>query len=137
MGQLEQWIHIEYIRLFVHHFSATIVAILVFALTGWLVSRLIPDGPGRRAAILVDEAILVAVLALCGWKLLVYLATVPGPDLKDSPGKKPGLGAISIEPGKQCTMDGESMLPGVRITVGRAFRRPAQDRLVPGIAADL
>jgi uncharacterized protein YecT (DUF1311 family) len=77
MGSLTDWIHLEAIQALIHHASAVIAAIFLFAITARLIAYLIPDGYAKKFVIVVDDIILLAVFALGGWRLLVYMWTRP------------------------------------------------------------
>jgi hypothetical protein len=73
VGKLEDWIHIEAIRVITHHASAVLVAIVVFGIIGRLVSHLLPEGRARKIVIVIDDVVLILVLILFAVEMLVYL----------------------------------------------------------------
>ncbi len=77
MGELSDWIHLDAIQALIHHASAVVVAIFLFALTARLITFLIPDGHAKKLVIIIDDAILLAVFALAGYRLLNYLWVKP------------------------------------------------------------
>jgi uncharacterized protein YecT (DUF1311 family) len=73
VGELADWVHLEAIQAIVHHATAAIAAIFLFAVTARLIAYLIPAGHLKRVVIIVDDIILLAIFVLCGWRLLAYL----------------------------------------------------------------
>ena len=57
----------------VHHASVMVAAILVFAFVGRLVFYLMPHGTIRRALIIIDDVVLIGLMAFFAWELFVYL----------------------------------------------------------------
>jgi uncharacterized protein YecT (DUF1311 family) len=77
VGELSEWIHIDAIQALVHHASAVVVAIFLFALTARLITYLIPDGHAKKLVILIDDVILLSVFVLAGYRLLNYMWVRP------------------------------------------------------------
>jgi uncharacterized protein YecT (DUF1311 family) len=77
VGELADWIHLDAIQALVHHASAVVVAIFLFGLTARLITYLIPDGHAKKLVIIIDDAILLAVFALAGYRLLNYMWVKP------------------------------------------------------------
>jgi len=77
VGSLKDWIHLEAIQALIHHASAVIAAIFLFGITGRLIAYLLPDGYAKKIVIIVDDIVLLAVFALAGWRLLVYMWVRP------------------------------------------------------------
>jgi hypothetical protein len=77
VGSLNDWIHLEAIQALIHHASAVIAAIFLFGITGRLIAYLLPDGYAKKIVIIVDDIVLLAVFALAGWRLLVYMWLKP------------------------------------------------------------
>jgi len=73
VGELNDWIHFDAIRLLVHHATAVIAAIFLFGVTGRLIAYLIPNGHAKKVVLMVDDVILLAVFVLTGWRLLSYM----------------------------------------------------------------
>ena len=85
MGELSDWIHLDAIQALIHHASAVVVAIFLFALTARLITYLIPDGHAKKLVIIIDDMILLAVFALAGYRLLNYMWVRP--HMEDEPGE--------------------------------------------------
>jgi len=77
VGELSDWIHLDAIQALIHHASAVVVAIFLFALTARLITYLIPDGHAKKLVIIIDDIILLAVFALAGYRLLNYMWVKP------------------------------------------------------------
>jgi uncharacterized protein YecT (DUF1311 family) len=73
----EQWVHLEAIQAIVHHATAAVAAVILFAVTARLITYLMPAGHAKRIVIIFDDVILLAVFALCGWRLMTYLWAGP------------------------------------------------------------
>jgi hypothetical protein len=67
---LAEWIHLDAIKALVHHTSAVIAAAVLFALVGFVVQRLLHDGPIKRAVLLVDEVVLLCLFVYFAYELL-------------------------------------------------------------------
>jgi hypothetical protein len=70
---LAGWIHIEAIRALVHHTSAVIAAVVLFALVGFLTERLMRDGPIKHAVRWVDELVLLGLFIYFAYELFTML----------------------------------------------------------------
>jgi uncharacterized protein YecT (DUF1311 family) len=77
VGSLHEWVHLDAIQALVHHATAVVAAIFLFAVTGRLIAFLIPDGHAKKLVIIIDDAILLSVFALAGWRLLLYMWVRP------------------------------------------------------------
>jgi uncharacterized protein YecT (DUF1311 family) len=77
LGGLNDWIHLDAIQALVHHATAVVTAIFLFAVTARLISYLVPDGHAKQIVIIIDDIILLAVFALAGWRLLEYMWVRP------------------------------------------------------------
>jgi hypothetical protein len=77
VGELADWIHFDAIQALVHHATAVISAIFLFGVTGRLIAYLIPNGNAKKVVIIIDDIILLAVFALAGWRLIVYMWVRP------------------------------------------------------------
>jgi len=77
VGSLNDWIHLEAIQALIHHASAVIAAIFLFGISARLIAYLIPDGYAKKIVIILDDIVLLAVFALAGWRLLVYMWVRP------------------------------------------------------------
>jgi uncharacterized protein YecT (DUF1311 family) len=73
MGDLGDWLHLDAIQALVHHASAVITAIFIFAITARLIAYLIPDGHAKKLVMIIDDVVLLAVFGLAGWRLLNYM----------------------------------------------------------------
>jgi hypothetical protein len=69
------WVHLEAIQLLVYHATAVITALLLSAVVGFVIQRLMREGPIKRLVIFIDEAFvalvilfLVAEVALHFWQ---------------------------------------------------------------------
>jgi heme A synthase len=70
---LEEWLNLEAIKLFTHHTSAIVAAVVLFWLVGWLVRKLVHDGVFKRVVLLLDELVLVCIFAYFAYELLFLL----------------------------------------------------------------
>jgi uncharacterized protein YecT (DUF1311 family) len=73
MDNLSHWIHVDAIQALVHHASAVITAIFIFAITARLIGYLIPNGHAKKLVMIIDDVVLLAVFGLAGWRLLNYM----------------------------------------------------------------
>jgi len=71
--EIEHWINIEAIQLLVHHASAVIAAIMIFAFVARLAIWLLPHGLVRKIVVVIDDIVLIGLLMYFGWDMLVYL----------------------------------------------------------------
>ncbi len=70
---LARWIHLEAIRALVHHTSAVVAAVVLFALVGFLTERLMHDGPIKHAVRWVDELVLLGLFVYFAYELFTVL----------------------------------------------------------------
>jgi hypothetical protein len=56
------WIHLEAIQLLVYHASAVITALVLSAAVGFVIQRLMREGPIKRLVILIDEIFVALVI---------------------------------------------------------------------------
>jgi uncharacterized protein YecT (DUF1311 family) len=77
VGELHEWVHLDAIQALVHHATAVVTAIFLFAVTARLITYLIPDGYAKKIVIIIDDVILLAVFALAGYRLLNYMWVRP------------------------------------------------------------
>ena len=118
MGELSDWIHLDAIQALIHHASAVVVAIFLFALTARLITYLIPDGHAKKLVIIIDDVILLAVFALAGYRLLNYMWVKPHGE--GGPGEPVEIGQIG--------QHDEDRDASTGITLGQmqgTYRRPA------------
>jgi uncharacterized protein YecT (DUF1311 family) len=73
VGDLHKWVHLDAIQALLHHATGVIAAIFIFALTARLIAYLVPDGRAKMAVVIIDDIILLAVFALAGWRLLLFM----------------------------------------------------------------
>jgi hypothetical protein len=57
-----EWIHLEAIQLLVRHASAVIATLLLSALVGFLIQRVMRDGPIKHLVILIDQLFVAGVI---------------------------------------------------------------------------
>ena len=67
------WINFEEIQLLTHHTSAVVAAVILFWLVGWMVRRMLHDSILKRAVLLLDEMVLLCILAYFAYELLFFL----------------------------------------------------------------
>jgi uncharacterized membrane protein YGL010W len=70
---LVEWINLEALKLFTHHTSAVIAAVVLFWLVGWLVRKLLHDGVLKRMVLLLDEVVLLCIFAYFAYELIFVL----------------------------------------------------------------
>jgi hypothetical protein len=59
---IADWIHLEAIQLLVYHATAVIAALLLSAVVGFVIQKLMREGPIKHLIILIDEIFVVAVV---------------------------------------------------------------------------
>ena len=67
------WIHLDAIQVLVHHTSAVVAAVAMFALVGFVVRRLLHEGPIKRAVLWMDEFLLLCLFAYFAYELFTAL----------------------------------------------------------------
>jgi hypothetical protein len=67
------WVHLEVIQLLVYHASAVIVTLVLSALVGYVIERLMREGWLKRLVILVDELLVAALVLFFVGELVLYL----------------------------------------------------------------
>ena len=70
---IEAWINIRIIQRLVHHTTGVIAAVLLFALVGFVVQRLLHDSILKRAVLIFDELVLLCLLVYFAYELFIYL----------------------------------------------------------------
>jgi hypothetical protein len=72
--EIGDWVHLEAIQALVFHATAVVATLLLTALTGYVIQRVMRKGPIKRIVILIDQAaaallilFFVAELALYFW----------------------------------------------------------------------
>jgi hypothetical protein len=70
---IEQWINFDAIQLLIHHASAVVAAIVIFALVARLAIWLLPHGLVRKIVVIIDDIVLIGLLLYFGWEMFVYL----------------------------------------------------------------
>jgi hypothetical protein len=63
----------EAIQLLVHHASAVVAAIIIFALVARLAIWLLPHGFVRKVVVVIDDFVLIGLLLYFGYEMFVYL----------------------------------------------------------------
>jgi hypothetical protein len=61
------------IQLLVHHASAVVAAIVIFALVARLAIWLLPHGFVRKVVVVIDDVVLIGLLLYFGYEMLIYL----------------------------------------------------------------
>jgi hypothetical protein len=59
--------------LLVHHASAVVAAIVIFALVARLAIWLLPHGLVRKVVVIIDDVVLIGLLLYFGYEMFVYL----------------------------------------------------------------
>lgn len=70
---IEQWVNFDAIQLLVHHASAVVAAIVIFALVARLAIWLLPHGLVRKIVVIIDDFVLIGLLVYFGYEMFVYL----------------------------------------------------------------
>ncbi len=70
---IEQWINFDAIQLLVHHASAVVAAIVIFALVARLAIWLLPHGMVRKIVVIIDDIVLIGLLVYFGYEMFIYL----------------------------------------------------------------
>jgi hypothetical protein len=70
---IAQWINLQAIQLLVHHASAVVAAIVIFALVARLAIWLLPKGAVRKIVVVIDDVVLIGLLIYFGYEMLVFL----------------------------------------------------------------
>jgi hypothetical protein len=73
MEKLAHWIDLESIKLLTHHTSAVITAVLLTALVGFLVQRLLHDGFAKKCILWLDEFLIVGLFVWFAYELFLAL----------------------------------------------------------------
>jgi len=71
--EIEQWINFDAIQLLVHHASAVVAAIVIFAFVARLAIWLLPHGLVRKVVVIIDDVVLIGLLLYFGYEMFVYL----------------------------------------------------------------
>ncbi len=71
--ELSDWIHLDAIRALLHHTSAVMAAVVMFAAVGFVVQRLLHDGPIKRAVLWMDEVVLLCLFVYFAYELFTAL----------------------------------------------------------------
>ena len=72
-GGLSDWIHVGAIQALFHHTSAIIAALIASAIVGFVVQRMLHDGPIKRAILLLDELLVLCLFLFFAYELLSSL----------------------------------------------------------------
>ncbi len=70
---IEAWINVRIIQRLVHHTSAVVVAVALFAMVGFVMQRLMHDSIVKRAVLIFDEIVLLGLLVYFAYELFLYL----------------------------------------------------------------
>jgi hypothetical protein len=70
---IERWINFDAIQLLVHHASAVVAAIVIFAVVARLAIWLLPHGLVRKIVVVIDDAVLIGLLLYFAYEMFVYL----------------------------------------------------------------
>lgn len=70
---IEQWVNFDAIQLLVHHASAVVAAIVIFAFVARLAIWLLPHGVVRKIVVVIDDVVLIGLLLYFGYEMFVYL----------------------------------------------------------------
>jgi len=73
MEQLGHWLDLEAIRLLTHHTSAVITAVLLTALVGFVVQKLLHDGFAKKCILWIDELLIVGLFVWFAYELFLAL----------------------------------------------------------------
>lgn len=73
MENLADWLDLESIKLLTHHTSAVVTAVLLTALVGYLVQRLLHDGFAKKCILWIDELLIVGLFVWFAYELFLAL----------------------------------------------------------------
>ena len=73
MEKLEHWLDLEAIKLLTHHTSAVVTAVLLTALVGFLVQKLLHDGFAKKCILWLDEFLIVGLFVWFAYELFMSL----------------------------------------------------------------
>ena len=73
MEKLAHWFDLEAIKLLTHHTSAVVTALVLTALVGFLVQRLLHDGFAKKCILLIDELLIVGLFVWFAYQLFLSL----------------------------------------------------------------
>jgi hypothetical protein len=73
MENLAHWLNLEAIKLLTHHTSAVVAAVLLTALVGYLVQRLLHDSFAKKCILWMDELLIVALFLWFAYELFLAL----------------------------------------------------------------
>jgi hypothetical protein len=68
-----EWFDFPFIRHVFQHVSGTIVTVLLFAITAWLVSTVVPSGPTRAKVEQVEGLVLLGLVIILAIQLFISL----------------------------------------------------------------
>ena len=71
--EVERWINVHVIQLLVHHASAVVAVIVIFAGVSRIAIWLLPHGMVRKIVVAIDDVVLIALVAWFGYEMLSYV----------------------------------------------------------------
>jgi hypothetical protein len=71
-GGIANWIHLEAIQVLAYHASAVIVTLVLSALVGYVIQRLMKEGWVKRLVTLLDELLVAALVIFFVAELVLY-----------------------------------------------------------------
>jgi len=72
MEAIADWIHLEAIQVLVYHASAVIVTLVLSALVGYAIQRLMREGWLKRMVILIDELLVAGLVIFFVTELVLH-----------------------------------------------------------------
>ena len=71
-GGIANWIHLEAIQVLAYHASAVIVTLVLSALVGYVIQRVMKEGWLKRLVTLLDELLVAALVIFFVAELVLY-----------------------------------------------------------------
>ena len=71
-GGIANWIHLEAIQVLAYHASAMIVTLVLSAIVGYVIQRLMKEGWVKRLVTLLDELLVAALVIFFVAELVLY-----------------------------------------------------------------
>jgi hypothetical protein len=71
-GGIANWIHLEAIQVLAYHASAVIVTLVLSAIVGYVIQRLMREGWVKRLVTLLDELLVAALVIFFVAELVLY-----------------------------------------------------------------
>lgn len=72
MEGIADWIHVEAIQVLAYHASAVIVTLVLSALVGYVIQRLMKEGWLKRLVVLIDELLVAALVIFFVAELVLH-----------------------------------------------------------------